>query len=81
MIVSEYVTIDGESYVTVKNYDKVLYKLLHANGKIEELEKSVNELSRQNGKASADYTELHAEINRLKGQIEAYQHMMKMWSE
>jgi hypothetical protein len=27
MMVSEYITIDGKSYVTTENYDKVLYLL------------------------------------------------------
>lgn len=92
MIVSIYETINGKSYVTAENYDTVLYKLKQANDKVEELEKAVKdgktalaemiinkeELARQNGKASFDITELHAEVNRLKGQIEAYQHMMKI---
>lgn len=46
MIISEYVNINGKSYVTAENYDKILYMLKHANDKIAELDKECNERTR-----------------------------------
>lgn len=71
MIVSEYIPIDGKSYVTAEQYNTVLYKYKAAQDKICALEKQLE--------SKVDESTVHdllCKIEWYKGQIEAYQYCM-----
>lgn len=71
MIVSEYIPIDGKSYVTAEQYDTVLYKYKAAQERIYTLEKQLESKADE-----STVNDLLCKIEWYKGQIEAYQYCM-----
>ena len=59
MIVSEYFTFEGESYVKAATYDEVLYKLKRANDKVFDLESKLEKSEAENTSLQDSHIKLY----------------------
>ena len=59
MIVSEYFTFEGESYVKAATYDEVLYKLKRANDKVSDLKSKLEKSEMENASLQDSHIKLY----------------------
>ena len=59
MIVSEYFTFEGESYVKAATYDEVLYKLKRANDKVSDLKSKLEKSEMENTSLQDSHIKLY----------------------
>ena len=59
MIVSEYFTFEGESYVKAATYDEVLYKLKRANDEVYELTNKLEKVEAENDSLQESHIKLY----------------------
>ena len=59
MVVSEYFTFEGESYVKAATYDEVLYKLKRANDKVYDLKSKLEKSEMENTSLQDSHIKLY----------------------
>ena len=81
MIVSEYFTFEGESYVKAATYDEVLYKLKRANDKVSDLKSKLEKSEMENTSLQDSHIKLYNDtkdtIRYLKDENTSLKHRLQ----
>lgn len=81
MIVSEYFTFEGESYVKASTYDEVLYKLKRANDKVSDLKSKLEKSEAENTSLMDSHIKLYNDakdtIRCLKDENTSLKHRLQ----
>ena len=85
MIVSEYFTFEGESYVKAATYDEVLYKLKSANDKVYDLKSKLEKSEAENMSLQDSHIKLYNDtkdtIRCLKDENKSLKQRIKDWED